>query len=271
MIIRKTYLVLKKWQSIMKSYFFDNSAESHTYVTSDLHAFPFDETPFSGSIEHLLKITRFSKKDKLYILGDIIDRGNDVLNTLRFIMNHKENVFVILGNHEKMLLDCKFMFEPELKDPDTLSGSELARFKLWMFNGGRSTYNALRTISRNERQRIFEYFSSCPTYIEITVKGIQYILVHSGLGSFSPEKELHEYSEDELLWSRPTMSDRYYFKERNKYVVFGHTPVQLLGAADNAPIINLEGGWIDIDTGSALGYGPVFLRLEDFRVFYPFQ
>ena len=47
------------------------------YVTSDLHGYPFEE------FQKLLDTVGFSDADLLFVLGDVIDRGEDGVRTLR--------------------------------------------------------------------------------------------------------------------------------------------------------------------------------------------
>ena len=68
------------------------------YVTSDIHGC------YEQFIRLLHKIS-FSQDDTLYILGDIIDRGPDSVDMIRWVMQAPPNVHFMLGNHEQMMLD----------------------------------------------------------------------------------------------------------------------------------------------------------------------
>ena len=74
------------------------------YVTSDLHGYPLEK------FIDMLKSVNFSEADTLYILGDVIDRGKDGIKLLKWCMQ-QDNVELILGNHEAMLLSCDFLFD----------------------------------------------------------------------------------------------------------------------------------------------------------------
>jgi len=65
-----------------------------SYVMSDLHGC------YDKYMQMLEKI-KFSDNDTLYILGDIIDRGDDGIKILLNMMN-RNNTIPILGNHEYM-------------------------------------------------------------------------------------------------------------------------------------------------------------------------
>jgi serine/threonine protein phosphatase 1 len=64
-----------------------------TYVISDLHGC---HTEF---IELLDQIQFSPSNDALYILGDVIDRGDKNIDCLQFARK-TPNVFLLMGNHE---------------------------------------------------------------------------------------------------------------------------------------------------------------------------
>ena len=61
------------------------------YVMSDIHG---EKSKFDS----VMKKINLMEDDKLYILGDVIDRGNDGIELLLELMEMK-NVTVLLGNH----------------------------------------------------------------------------------------------------------------------------------------------------------------------------
>ena len=93
------------------------------YCMSDIHG---DLEKFHS----MLQLIRFSAKDTLFVIGDIIDRGPDGIEIIEEIMN-SGNIIVLLGNHEKMCLD-------------TLGSKPIAGSRgLWRDNGGSATYRQL--------------------------------------------------------------------------------------------------------------------------------
>ena len=63
-----------------------------------------------------------------------------------------------------------------------------------------------------------------PLNREVEIGERHFVLVHGGLDNFSSSRPLSNYEPNELLWCRPEPDTVYY---PDKYVVFGHTPVQL--------------------------------------------
>ena len=85
------------------------------YVTSDLHGYPLHD------FFQLLDKAKFSDSDDLIVLGDVIDRNGDGGIAMLRWMLQQANVRMILGNHEAMLLSCRFLF-------DAITDESLAQF-----------------------------------------------------------------------------------------------------------------------------------------------
>lgn len=228
------------------------------YVTSDWHGYS------TKKIKALLSRVGFSKDDFLFILGDVIDRGEDGIKLLKEIM-YEPNIELILGNHEVMMLSCAFLFE-ELTESslDSLSAREMSAYRNWKRNGAEPTIRALRKETPELRAEILDYLSDAPLYDTVTVGGKDFVLVHGGLGGFSEDKKLDEYTDYDLIWTRPTLYTKY---SSNFTTVLGHTPTYAYGDEFVGKVI-ITDTFIDIDTGAASGLSPCLLRLDDMRTFF---
>ena len=74
------------------------------------------------ALKRLLNRLSFNlKKDKLFFLGDIVNRGNQSLETLLFIKQlvEQNNARLVLGNHDYHLLVCGYTGQ-KLKPQDTM-------------------------------------------------------------------------------------------------------------------------------------------------------
>lgn len=59
------------------------------------------------SFEDLLEAVRFEpKRDRLWLVGDLVNRGPDSALCLDFLWRYRERVTMVLGNHELHLLAC---------------------------------------------------------------------------------------------------------------------------------------------------------------------
>jgi len=231
------------------------------YVTSDLHG--CEPAVFLD----LLKQAGFSQEDYLFILGDVIDRGKHGLYWLRWL-TEQTNVQLILGNHEAMLLSCRYLFDPVTEESlDRLDVEKLQLLQQWQYNGAAPTLKAMRKLLKTEPdilEGILDYLQDCPLYETIHTGGRDYLLVHAGLEDYIPGKALEDYAPHDLLWARPSPDTQY---AEDATVIFGHTPTQFLDPQARGKAI-FTPSWICIDTGAACGGKPMLLRLDDLATFY---
>lgn len=230
------------------------------YVTSDLHGYPLD------CFQALLRRAGFGDRDFLFVLGDVIDRNGDGgVEMLRWMMV-QPNVQLILGNHEAMLLACDFLFDEITEDSlARLTTDQMAALADWMANGATPTLETLRALNKKDREAvadILDYLRDAPLYDTVSLENGDFLLTHSGLDNFAPERGLDDYAPDELLWCRPDPEQRYFGQVTT---VLGHTPTDAYGVPGRAFHTPT---WIDIDTGAAQGRAPMLLRLDDLKEFY---
>lgn len=232
-----------------------------TYVTSDLHGYPLQK------FQALLAQAGFGEDDFLFILGDVIDRGEDGVEYLKWLLA-QPNIQLILGNHEAMLLACDFLFQ-EVTDAsvDALTTEKLRMLTTWQQNGAEPTLRALRQLNREDPDMladILDYLREAPLYELVRAGGVRFLLVHSGLGNFDPEKEIEDYDPHDLLWHRPGLEEQYF---DTVTTVVGHTPTGLYGSRHRGKMLQTD-TWINVDTGAGSGLAPMLLRLDDMQEFY---
>lgn len=219
----------------------------------------------------MLEKIHFSDNDTLYILGDIIDRGEDGIKILADVME-KENVILLMGNHEYMMLNT-FLFNKD--------------FPLWVRNGGFTTFENFLTLSNMEQNDILDYLYHLPLIIpSLNVNGKLFYLVHAfpilNLSSPLP-KYLYHLNEKEIkkvLWSRSITEDEISFISKqypHHTFVFGHTITshikpESVNSSGQAEILKINENFIDIDCGCAIQDENIArlgcLRLDDMQKFY---
>lgn len=231
------------------------------YATSDLHGISVEK------FQQLLDRAGFTEDDFLFILGDVIDRGEHGAELLLWL-TEQGNMSLILGNHEALMLACEFLFaDVTVESLDALTTEKMALAENWIANGGGPTMKGLQRLLRQDPelvQGIWDYLKDAPLYEEVEAGGKRYILVHAGLGNFHPDKALDEYTPEELLMTRLN-PDEVYFPDAT--VILGHTPTEFYGEAYAGKAFD-AGSWICIDTGAAMGGTPMLYRLDDGKMFY---
>ena len=228
------------------------------YVTSDLHGYPLDK------FKKLLEKVNFSDEDYCFVLGDVIDRGPESVELLKWLMM-QPNIELIMGNHEAMFLACTFLFDTITEEAlDNLTEEDMAAFNTWVANGGSETLNSISGCDREDILEIIDYVREAPLYDSVRVNNKDFLLVHSGLGEFDPNKDMSDYSADELIWTRPDLTQKYF---DDMITIFGHTPTLFYGEKYRGKAVVTD-TWIDIDTGAACGGSPMLLRLDDMKEFY---
>ena len=129
------------------------------YVMSDLH----------GQYEKYLKMLEkisFSDDDTLYILGDIVDRGDHPIKILQD-MSMRSNVFPIMGNHEQMAITMLRKLCVEITADNYashLTAEDIRHLSIWFINGGQSTLDEFRALSHAQREVMFDYFDEFTYY-----------------------------------------------------------------------------------------------------------
>lgn len=214
------------------------------YVMSDLHGC------FQEYLEMLDKI-HFSDNDLLYILGDVVDRGPNPISILQDMMK-RSNIIPILGNHDFVAYQLLKYLNVEITEENVethLDENVLLMYMNWIQDGGLSTVNQFKKLSKEEKQNILDYFQKFLLYDEIIVNDKNYVLVHAGLNHFKESKQLKDYQITDFLFYR-TNYDKIYFKD--KYLVTGHTPTILI-RNDRQPLVYQNNNHIALDCGCVFG------------------
>ena len=233
-----------------------------TYVMSDLHG------EYDKYLSMLDKI-KFSDDDDLYILGDVVDRGQEPVEILRD-MSMRHNVLPIMGNHDKMAIDVLSWLLDEVNEEKlykNIDNESVYRLMVWRMNGAQTTIDGFQKLPKDERWFLLDYMKSFAPYDVVKAGGKTFILVHAGLGNpdiFDRKKPLDEYSLHDLAFVRFDY-DREYFGG-DVYIVTGHTPT--LTITCKAEIYHSCNN-ICIDCGAVFASGALScLRLDDMKEYY---
>ena len=172
----------------------------------------------------LLETIKFAETDTLYVLGDILDRGPHPIKVLKKLME-MPNAICMVGNHELMALECLQFLMKEITDTsiEELDKEMLDNLLTWQYNGSKSTIDEFSRLSSDEKQDVIDFIKEFTVYEEVTASDQNYLLVHAGLGNYSPEKDIEDYSLHDLIWLRADYDVKYF---EDTFVITGHTPTQ---------------------------------------------
>jgi len=233
------------------------------YAMSDVHGC-YDK------YQRMLEKIKFSSKDTLYVLGDVLDRGPDGVKILRD-MDARANVIPLLGNHEFTAAVCLPWLMETVTEQSlaALDESQIAALSEWLINGGGPTIKSLQQLSHEEREDILDCIREMALYAEVDAGGKSFVLLHAGLENYVPGKPLSSYQLTDFVLGRPGM-ERECFP--GKFLVFGHTPVRLLRRQAGQPPsdkIFCRGNQIAIDCGCVFRGGCLgCLCLDTMEEFY---
>lgn len=212
-----------------------------TYVISDIHG-------HYDMFMELLGRIKLQGTDTLYVLGDILDRGPHPVRTLTKLME-MPNAVCIVGNHEFMALECLDFLMKEITDVsiEELDEKMLDNLVTWQYNGSKTTIDEFKALDEETKQDVIRYIKEFLIYEEVTAGDKTYLLVHAGLGNYSPEKDIEDYSLHELIWERADYGEKYY---DDVFVITGHTPTQTIEDNPNPGFIYRKNNHIAIDCGA---------------------
>jgi serine/threonine protein phosphatase 1 len=223
------------------------------YVMSDIHG-------EYNKYRRMLEKIRFSDDDIMYILGDVVDRGPEPAKILLDMMKRK-NVVPLLGNHEAMAYPVLEKLADKDFDFNKIDKDTMDAMRDWIDEGGWETIESFRELPIETCRDILDYMNYFFVLIQdVEVNGRTFTLVHAGLGS----RKRRIVRKHDLIWSRPNPHIRY-IKEKNSYLVCGHTPTCIFGA--NNRIYRCRNN-IFIDCAAVFGGRLGCLCLDNFKEYY---
>ena len=227
-----------------------------TYVVSDLHGC-FDK------FKRLLREIRFTDQDVMYVLGDIVDYGEESIDLL-CDLSMRFNVIPIVGEHDYRA--CRLLGEVDkmLRDGAMPDPEVFAEMTEWMRDGGQKTIEDFKALDDDMKEGVLEYLADLSLYEEIEVKGKKYLLVHAGIADFDADTPLEDYMPEDFI-SEPIDPDRTFFD--GVTVIVGHVPTYTVAGAQKGKIYRTE-SCILMDCGAAYDEALGCLCLENGEEYY---
>ncbi len=160
------------------------------------------------------------------------------------------NAICMVGNHEFMALECLEFLMKEITDKsiEELDETMLDNLVTWQYNGSKSTIDEFRKLDTEGKMGVIDFIKELLIYEEVSVGDKDYLLVHAGLGNYSPQKDIEDYSLHELIWTRADYDVQYF---EDTYVITGHTPTQMIKDNPDPGFILRRNNHIAIDCGAS--------------------
>ena len=218
-----------------------------TYVISDIHSH-FDV--FKRFLDDI------NPEDKVYFLGDAVDKGPDGIKVLKFIKDNP-NIQMVMGNHELMMLNyltAENDFYDEMNN-DTLDYMTKYMLehnsKIWLDNNyGWSTLEDFKKLQKDEQKEILQFLYDLPLVLRIDVNNKNFILVHS-----VPYK-IPEYTPGAILYNEnPLVAETFVWEREpntfidNSIVITGHTITYHYNKRDGEHFKIYKSDYEDEETG----------------------
>ena len=210
-----------------------------------------------AKLKELLKKISFSDNDIMYVLGDIVDYGNEAMEVV-CDLSVRMNVYPVMGEHDAMAYKMLSGFDEMVKNGKTPDAEFISEMQAWSADGGANTLASFRALDADMKEGVLDYLADMMPYEIAEVGNKNYLLVHAGIAGFEKGKDLDDY-EPEDFYTEPLDMEKEYFSKT--YVVVGHAP-----AADGR--IAYNGKNIAIDGGVANGGALACLCLDNGKEYY---
>lgn len=245
----------------------------YTYVISDIH----------GAYEQYMQMKKkikLSKSDKLYIIGDIFDRGPGTYKILKDVMDN-DNIILLLGNHEYAYLQ---IYKNNESYEETKNEQYKNAAQVWInyisdpVAGGTGTIDFLfHKIKKEQRELYLNYLNTCETDKLLNINGKNIYLTHGAVSIYDYAR-LTERVDMTLMYlllfdkknklesaatiDLSTLKKTDYLKLKKSLanmagegwltdpiIIFGHTPVKYYKPDQKEQKIIIVGNNINIDCG----------------------
>lgn len=211
---------------------FEINAVGRDFVIGDLH----------GHYDLLVEKMRdndFNKEyDRMFSVGDLIDRGPKNLECLQLI--DEPWFHAVLGNHEDMMLDVM------------INGIEPW---LWDYNGGAWHHK----VDQHELYRLVKLAKYLPHSITVETNSGSFGICHAQPPSsnWDDVKEPTEKDIKNMLWSRDIVNRHSFMTENIDFTIHGHTPLNDISHVGNC---------IFIDTGAFFTENLTMINVDSIEI-----
>ena len=163
-----------------------------TFVASNLYG-------RMDKFEKLIKKINLKDSDILYILGNIVDFGENSIELVNEL-SAQYNVYTVLGEHDYKAYLLLSEFDRIIREGGAPSVNFSKEMIEWCQNGGQSTLEAFKDADTDEKEGFLDYLSDLPVFEEVTLKnGKEFVLTCRGIDNFDKNTDLYDYELDDFM------------------------------------------------------------------------
>ena len=228
-----------------------------TFVASNLYG-------RMDKFEKLIKKINLKDSDILYILGNIVDFGENSIELVNEL-SAQYNVYTVLGEHDYKAYLLLSEFDRIIREGGAPSVNFSKEMIEWCQNGGQSTLEAFKDADTDEKEGFLDYLSDLPVFEEVTLKnGKEFVLTCRGIDNFDKNTDLYDYELDDFMNGYLDI-EKTYFDNKTMvvgYVDYEHTP------AGRAGKVNAKNNNIALDCDMSENDDIVCVCLETNEEYY---
>lgn len=204
-----------------------------------------------GDLELLkkgLQKVNFSRNDALFLLGDLIEKGDQNLAILDYLIQLKKEyeIYFLAGNCDEVL---RFILPPVKKEEflyySLVKGHTIINEMADKLNLSITKDTNVDLLCQEFSFRFENYYDFIDSFYDLIVLNDKYVLVHGGIDDIG---NIPEYNYELLKY------DSFYLKAKpaNQIRIVGHFPTinYCTGIPSNTPIFDFEKNIICIDGGN---------------------
>lgn len=194
-----------------------------TYLVSNIYG-RYDR------FQKLLTKLHFGDNDIMYVLGNIVDHGEQPMELVGDLST-RYNIYCVLGEHDYKAYVLLNEFDSILKSGGAPSPEFASSMIEWARDGGQTTLEAFKSADADTREGFLEFLSDLPVFEEATSKNKDYILVCRGINGFSSAKDPYDYELEDFLGGSMELEREYYSDKIMVagYLDYEHTPAGRAG------------------------------------------
>ncbi|MGM9631467.1 MAG: metallophosphoesterase [Eubacteriales bacterium] len=194
-----------------------------TYVVSNLYG-------RLDRFENLLKKINFRERDVMYVLGNIVDYGEQSVELVNEL-SARYNIYSVLGEHDYKAYLLLSEFDRIVREGGAPSASFSKDLVEWTQNGGQPTLEAFKDADADSKEGFLDYLADLPVFEEVDLNGKQFVLTCRGIDGFMRDTDIYDYDLEAFIEGDFDVNTTY-FEDRQMvvgYLDYGNTPEGFAG------------------------------------------